>query len=316
MLHQTARAQGVPLARAAELLVETDELKPRARGSLARLMEAFRRWRDLRAVVPHIELVETVLDESGYTEMWQNDKSPQAAGRLENLKELVLAMEPFENLEGFLEHVSLVMDTDQDSQEDSVNLLTLHSAKGLEFDHVFLPGWEEGLFPHQRALDEGGNAALEEERRLAYVGLTRARRRAYVSHAANRRLYDRWVTALPSRFLDELPEAHVAREAELGLHTGGWHQAPGAFAFDGYHRSEKPRMRRVTEAAPAPDYIDGQAESVITNDPSGSRFAIGERIFHLKFGYGRIENIEGNKLDIAFEKAGRKKVVDSFVERP
>ena len=315
VLHQAARAQAVPLTRAAELLIETDELKPRARSSLARLMHAFIRWRDLKAMVPHTELVETILDESGYTEMWQNDKSPQAAGRLENLKELILAMEPFENLEGFLEHVSLVMDTDQDSGEESVNLLTLHSAKGLEFDHVFLPGWEEGLFPHQRALDEGGNAALEEERRLAYVGLTRARRRAYVSHVANRRMFDRWINAIPSRFLEELPPDHTVHENEQGLHTSGWHQAPGAFAFDGYQRRETPRMRRVTDATPAPDYIDGQAESVITNDPSESRFALGERVFHLKFGYGRIEQIEGNKLDITFEKAGRKKVVDSFVER-
>jgi DNA helicase-2/ATP-dependent DNA helicase PcrA len=322
-IHRAARQAGVPMLRAAWQLVESDELKPRARNSLRQLLDDFARWRALADGVDQLELTETVLDESGYTAMWQADKSPDAPGRLENLKELILAMEPFENLQGFLEHVSLVMDNEQNQADDAVSLMTLHGAKGLEFDTVFLPGWEEGLFPHQRALDEGGNAALEEERRLAYVGLTRARHRAVVSFAANRRMYDRWITALPSRFIGELPEDHVDRQAETGLYAGGMQEtAPGAFSFgDGFGGglgagtgSSSPRMRRAGAAAPAPKYLEGQAESIVTNVPGSSDFAIGERVFHVKFGYGRIEDIDGNKLDIEFEKAGRKKIIDSFVE--
>jgi len=314
-IHRAARQQGLPLTRAARMLVETDELKPRARTTLRQLLDDFDRWRAMADAVPQTELAESILDESGYTAMWQNDKSPDAPGRLENLKELIHAMEVFENLTGFLEHVSLVMENEQSQAEDSVNIMTLHGAKGLEFDTVFLPGWEEGLFPHQRALDEGGVAALEEERRLAYVGITRARKRAFVSFAANRRLFDRWVTALPSRFIDELPEGHVDKQAEQGLYTGGGmsETAPGAFNFgDGYGANA--RMRRAGQAAPPPRVIDGQADHVVVSTPGTSNYAIGERVFHIKFGYGRIEDIEGNKLDIAFEKAGRKKVVDSFVE--
>jgi len=313
-VHRTARDQGLSLTRAARVLTETDELKPRARSSLRQLLDDFDRWRGLVDAMPQGELAETVLDESGYTAMWQADKSPDAPGRLENLKELILAMEAFDNLQGFLEHVSLVMENEQNQADDAISLMTLHGAKGLEFDTVFLPGWEEGLFPHQRALDEGGNAALEEERRLAYVGITRARHRAVVTFAANRRLYDRWVTALPSRFITELPEDHVERMAEQGLYAGGMAEAaPGAFALDdGYVQRPQTRMRRT--AGSPPPYLEAQAESVVTSAPGSSRFAIGERVFHIKFGYGRIEDIEGNKLEIAFEKAGTKKVVDSFVE--
>src|SRR5208282_3195023 len=195
----------------------TDELKPKPRGSLRALLEAFDRWRKQRDSLPHNELAEIVLDESGYTEMWQKDRSADAAGRLENLKELVRSMEEFENLQGFLEHISLVMDIEKGAEADAVSIMTLHAAKGLEFDTVFLPGWEEGLFPNQRALDEGGVKALEEERRLAYVGLTRARRRAIVSHAANRRIYANWQRSIPSRFLDELPETEVTRSGSAAL---------------------------------------------------------------------------------------------------
>jgi len=316
-LHHAARRQGVALSQAAGQLAESEDLKPKARKALGDLMRSFERWRGLVAVMPHTELVETVLDESGYTGMWQQDKSPDAPGRLDNLKELIRAMAQFENLTGFLEHVSLVAENETQAADDAVNVMTLHAAKGLEFDTVFLPGWEEGLFPHQRALDEGGVAALEEERRLAYVGLTRAKRRAFVSFAANRRIFDRWQAGLPSRFVAELPEGHVERRAETGLYAGGPMLEPlhGRTAFDdGYRGRREGRMRPAGPGAPPPSYIEGHAETIVTSDPASSRFAIGERVFHLKFGYGRIEDIAGNKLEIAFEKAGIKKVIDSFVE--
>jgi DNA helicase-2/ATP-dependent DNA helicase PcrA len=234
-LHDHARARRVPLTEAARAIVETDELKPKPRASLRALLDSFARWSNQAQSLPHTELAEIVLDESGYTEMWQKDRSADAAGRLENLKELVRSMQDFENLNGFLEHISLVMDRDGEGLDDAVNIMTLHSAKGLEFDTVFLPGWEEGLFPHQRSLDETGRAGLEEERRLAHVGLTRARKRAKIWFATNRRMHGLWNATIPSRFLDELPEAHVeVREPKGGFggsfgNLGGY----GGGAFGG-----------------------------------------------------------------------------------
>ncbi|WP_425429122.1 3'-5' exonuclease [Azospirillum thermophilum] len=219
-LYTAARNGGVPLTEAGWALTETDELKPKLRNTLRGLLQDFFRWRGLMATMPHTDLARMILDESGYTRMWQEDKTPEAPGRLENLKELITAMAEFENLPGFLEHVALVMENAEAAGIDQVTVMTLHGAKGLEFDHVFLPGWEEGVFPNQRALDETGIAGLEEERRLAYVGLTRARRKAYVSHAANRRLYGSWVSAVPSRFVEELPADDVEAEAATGLFAG------------------------------------------------------------------------------------------------
>ena len=230
LLHDHARKRRVPLTEAARAVVETDELKPKPRGALRAVLEAFERWRKQRDALPHNELAEIILDESGYTEMWQKDRSADAAGRLENLKELVRSMEEFENLQGFLEHISLVMDNEKGAEADAVNIMTLHSAKGLEFDTVFLPGWEEGLFPHQRTLDDQGRAGLEEERRLAHVGLTRARKRAKIYFATNRRMHGLWQTNIPSRFLDELPEANVeVTESQGGF---GGYGGYGASRFD------------------------------------------------------------------------------------
>lgn len=321
-LRQLARAENISLMRAARLLIQSEELKQPARRNLTAFIEMVDRWRHLMASMPHTELAEIVLDESGYTEMWQNDKSADAPGRLDNLKELVRAMEHFENLLGYLEHISLVMDVQQSESEDKVNLMTLHSAKGLEFDTVFLPGWEEGLFPHQRALDESGLAGLEEERRLAYVGITRAKKRAHLSFAANRRIHNLWQSAIPSRFIDELPREHVeVLEAETGY---GSYQSFGQSRFEhSFETSDygSPGWRRAQAQAHggamrtrAPQ-IEAQAELVATSDPSASRYEVGERIFHQKFGYGRIQLIDGNKLTVNFEKAGIKKVIDTFVER-
>ena len=310
-IHMLARADGISLTRAVKKLIETDEIKPKPRKTLADLLVDFERWRGLAHMVPHAELAGTVLDESGYTEMWKLSKAPEASGRLDNLKELVAALEDFESLAAFLEHVSLVMENEGSMVEDKVNLMTLHGAKGLEFLTVFLPGWEEGLFPHQRALDDGGTGGLEEERRLAYVGLTRARERAIVSFAANRRIYGNWQSATPSRFVDELPEDNIDMESAQGLYEGN---ASGLGGLEGggvfFSNAGARRTRRRGRAITLQDIDWHPPERKV---PEGG-FDVGERIFHQKFGYGRILTIDGEKLEIAFEKAGTKKVMMSFVE--
>jgi len=361
MLHDHARKRRIPLFEAARAVVETDELKPKARGSLRDLVAQFDRWRGAREVISHTELAEIVLDESGYTEMWQKDRSADAAGRLDNLKELVRSMEEFENLQGFLEHIALVMDREGDADDEAVSLMTLHSAKGLEFDNVFLPGWEEGLFPSQRTLDEQGRAGLEEERRLAHVGLTRARRRAKLYFATNRRIHGTWSTTIPSRFLDELPSASVEITESKGgsawggtggygpsrfdnvesfgssYGTPGWQRAQARRGGGGGGRGGQGQARGGFEEAQSPfsgsrsdtsgrgDFggfsrnkrapITIEGELVAKSTGTTSEFNLDDRVFHQKFGYGHVVKIDGNKLTIAFDKAGEKKVVDSFVER-
>src|SRR5712672_3116737 len=371
MLHDHARKRRIPLFEAARAVVETDELKPKARGALRDLVLQFDRWRAQREVTSHTELAEIVLDESGYTEMWQKDRSADAAGRLENLKELVRSMEEFENLQGFLEHISLVMDADGAADSEAVSIMTLHSAKGLEFDTVFLPGWEEGLFPSQRTLDEQGRAGLEEERRLAHVGLTRARRRAKLYFATNRRIHGTWSTTIPSRFLDELPAPNVEITESKGgsgwggsggygpsrfdnvesfgssYSTPGWQRAQanrarnqnggrgGGQAGGGFNESQSPFSGSRSDASGSRGDASGsrgdahgsgfprnkrgpmtiEGELIAKSTGTTSEFSVSDRVFHQKFGYGQVVKIDGNKLTIAFEKAGEKKVVDSFVER-
>jgi DNA helicase-2/ATP-dependent DNA helicase PcrA len=291
-------------------LCQTDELPGRARNALAELIASFDRWRaGLREKSPR-ELAETILDESGYTAMWKAEQSPDAPGRLENLKELVKAVQEFDALPGFLEHVSLVMDNATAPDADQVSIMTLHGAKGLEFDNVFLAGWEEGLFPNQRAIDEGGTKALEEERRLAYVGMTRARRRLTISFAANRRVYNQWSSSVPSRFVEELPPEHIEH-----LHRNPATRPDLGTFLDDEPFAARPASRFRSRRAEAAKLIEGKAE-ILQSRPVGKSggFKAGDRIFHQKFGYGSVEAVEGNKLDIAFEKSGRKKVIDSFVE--
>ncbi len=310
-LHAVARAERIPLAEAAARLIGTDELKPAARKALGDFVMALGRWRNQERTLAHPELAGIVLDESGYTAMWQADKSPDAPGRLENLKELVAAMAEFDSLAGFLEHVSLVMETTAAGRGDMVSLMTLHGAKGLEFDTVFLPGWEEGLFPNQRAMEEHGRAGLEEERRLAYVGLTRARRRVFVSHAAARRIHGQWQATLPSRFLAELPPEHAETNMEPALYPRAeglsetWGPRP-VFARPGL---EAMRMTLAARSAALVPSVRARP------DRAPGSFAAGDRIFHQKFGYGTVRRADGNKLAIAFDKAGDKMVIDSFVEK-
>jgi len=310
-LHTLARAERLPLIEAARNLIASDRIRPAARNALAAFISAVDRWRARAQLTSHTDLVQIVLDESGYTAMWQADRSPDAAGRLENLKELVVAMAEFENLGGFLEHVSLVMDNAAEAGGDMVNLMTLHSAKGLEFDTVFLPGWEEGLFPNQRAMEENGLAALEEERRLAYVGLTRARHRAYVSFAANRRIHGQWQNTIRSRFVDELPLEHVEIVAELGLQPAaswdaGWTSAIEVPSAAPWRPAAPQRRPLLASTGPVPR----RGEEV----RRVGGFSVGGRVFHQKFGYGTITAVEDNKLAIHFDVAGDKKVMDAFVE--
>ncbi|HEY9012125.1 MAG TPA: UvrD-helicase domain-containing protein, partial [Devosia sp.] len=323
-LIQTARAQNVPMINAIRMLVETEELKPKQRTTLRDLVNQFDMWTERSRTVNQAELAQQILDESGYTEMWQNDKSPDSPGRLENLKELVRSMQEFENLHGFLEHIALVMDRETNESDDAVSIMTLHSAKGLEFDTVFLPGWEEGLFPSQRTLDESGRAGLEEERRLAYVGITRARKRLRISFAQNRQINGLWQSAIPSRFVDELPP-EVVEVKDTGSAYGGYGyggRTGSRFSMADPFESvyETPGWQRAQRQAKdrrggGPLTIDGDLVARSTDDGRGSKYKVGERVFHLKFGYGRIEQVEGNKLSIDFEKAGKKKVLDSFVSK-
>jgi DNA helicase-2/ATP-dependent DNA helicase PcrA len=331
-IHNHARARNIPLTLAAEELIGTEELKPRARNALRGVLDHFHRWRDQLDSMSHTDLAEMVLEESGYTEMWQKDKSPDAPSRLENLKELIRSMQDFESLAGFLEHIALVMDVETQETQDAISIMTLHAAKGLEFDTVFLPGWEEGLFPSQRTLDESGKTGLEEERRLAYVGITRARKRAKIWFTSNRRIHGQWQASIPSRFLDELPEAHVEVMEKTSSYGGFGARGIGNYGasrFDqampfqtssystpGWQRAQRTRTAgdaaRSRNTFNSPLTIEGELIARSTGS-SPSSFTIGERVFHQKFGYGEIATIEGNKLTIDFDKAGRKKVLDNFV---
>ena len=345
----TARANGVSLVEGARLAVEQGLIKGRGGTELRTLVDGIARWNSklrgprievaedddvlddgvapLRveygpAPVSHVELAEIILDESGYTAHWQNDKTPEAPGRLENLKELVKALEGFENLQGFLEHVSLIMDNEQDDGGAKVSIMTLHAAKGLEFPAVFLPGWEDGLFPSQRSMDESGIKGLEEERRLAYVGITRAEEVCTISFAANRRVFGQWQSSMPSRFIDELPEEHVDVLTPPGLYGGGFGvAAPGMGVESTLHQAaaeanvyNSPGWKRLqARAGERPMSQPRESRNSVIDLDAVSSFTVGERVFHQKFGYGAIVGIEGDKLEIEFEKAGTKKVISKFV---
>ncbi len=321
-LQITARRNGVSLLQGTRIALDSGDIKGRARAELAKLVAAFDRWHAqvLDARRSHIELAEIILEESGYTEMWQNDKTPEAPGRLENLKELVKALEGFDNLQGFLEHVALIMDNKTDAAGEKVNIMTLHGAKGLEFPAVFLPGWEDGLFPSQRSMDESGLKGLEEERRLAYVGITRAQTLCTISFAANRLVYGQWQSSMPSRFIDELPAENVDVLTPPGLYGGAYGAAAAGFGSDLQDKAAKadgynsPGWKRLAARSQQRGMAQpSEARNTVIDLNAVSAFAQGDRIFHQEFGYGYIMGIEGDKLDIEFEKAGAKKVVAKFV---
>lgn len=306
-IHQTARAMNCSLFEASENLIETDELTKRAKSALTSFVDNIRRWRKLLDEIPHVEVVSTVLEESGYMEMWQMDKSADSPGRIENLKEFVggigesIENERYANLQEFLEHVALVMENEENSREDMVSLMTLHGAKGLEFNAVFLPGWEEGILPHQRSINETGEKGLEEERRLAHVGITRTKRRAFISFARSRNMYGSWQANPVSRFVAELPKEHVevinsGMYGEMSRFTGSSRSANDDYGY----KHAKPKTNQETE--------------ILSNYGAGvGDYTVGARVFHNKFGYGLICRIDGDKLEIAFEKTGIKKVMKNFV---
>ncbi len=296
-MHERARTAQVSLYAATEMLVASGELRGRLRETLTGLLRSFQHWRTTLQAEGHVVTLATLLDESGYTAMWQADKSPEAPGRLENLKELVRAMTDFETLQGFLDHVALVMENEETAADAKLSMMTLHGAKGLEFDTVFLPGWEEGVFPNQRALDEGGLKSLEEERRLAYVGITRARKRCIISHAANRRIYANWQSSIPSRFIEELPAAFIRTAGPAAVDQAKRLATPVQFPL----MARRPREADVWEQPSRPSRAD--------------KIPVGARVFHQKFGYGVVVGADEDRLDIEFETSGEKRVLDRFVER-
>ncbi|MBT6328954.1 MAG: ATP-binding domain-containing protein, partial [Kordiimonadaceae bacterium] len=309
-LHLIARAGETSLMSAARDIVETEELSKKARASLKTLISSFDRWREMSPDISHMDLTDTVLEESGYYDKWKTDKSPDAPGKLDNLSELIRGMESFEDLAEFLEHVSLVMDTTANDKTDYISIMTLHGSKGLEYDTIFLPGWEEELFPSKRSIDENGEKGLEEERRLAYVGITRAKKRAYIFYAASRYMFGNYTSPIPSRFIAELPEEHTVRHGQQGLSStdqSNYNPSPSL----GFNFGEGRENYQLDRSKTKKRSSSGRGAN---KKPAPSEFSVGERVFHDKFGYGEVSSIDGNKLMIEFEMGSSRKVMDSFIK--
>ena len=300
IIRQTGRENNISMYKAINLMLDRDLFKPKMKRVFTDLLSNFARWQKMASQMPVAEFVDLLLKESGYLDMWKLDNSVEAQGRIENIKELVRALEDFENIGEFLEHVSLVSDIDNIDEENMVNIMTLHASKGLEFETVFLPGWEEGVFPHQRSLDEVGQKALEEERRLAYVGITRAKKRAFILYAGNRRIFGRYQSSIASRFIEELPEENIEK---LKINNG----------FNLSSNDIEAVKQKYINTGSSSSSWSGKSQTKSTAK-SDAGFSVGQRIFHIKFGYGKIKTVSGDQLEIAFEKAGSKKIIDRYVE--
>lgn len=326
-----ARVNHISMFMAIEKMLKEGALSGKVKTNVSELINNFYQWRQTMNAVSPDDLAAQVLEDSGYMEMLKMDKSAEAEGRIENLKELINVMsdtEQYPTLSDFMEHVSLVMDNDNNIDTDKVMLITLHSAKGLEFDAVFLPGWEEGLFPHQRALDEGGGSALEEERRLAYVAMTRAKQKLYILTALNRRIYGQWQNNLPSRFINELPPANIeicnmaaAYFGAAGGYGGSWAEQHRS-SSNWYNRSRQTEENVIRDSdrfSYVRDEDDGWSGSVWRAKQKARNAAsatpVGSRVFHETFGYGKVLKIEGNKLEIWFDQAGHKKLLKDYVKK-
>lgn len=322
-LFDTSRSRTIPLIHAAKALLEENIIKGKTGAALSELVENLRRWSELFTQLPHAEVVERMLDESGYRQMWKEDKSLEADGRLENLRELLRALEEFEDIGEFLEHVSLVSDTEEANGDNMVSIMTLHGAKGLEFDTVFLPGWEEGLFPHQKSIDENGVTGVEEERRLAYVGITRARKQSYISFTANRRVYNQWQSSLPSRFVGELPQEHIeAYRMSTGIDYG-------RSASMERSRASRPEREQFNDDERQPSYDEPfnkvsfpkitpsfpRRQESVNSDSGNDGFKPADKVIHEKFGIGRVLNVKGDHLEIFFDNVGRKTIISRFVKK-
>jgi len=314
LIHSYAKNNNISFFSASQELLMTDELRPNVKRTLNNLINQFIDWNNDNKEISHTDLALKVLEESGYIDHWQNENSIESEGRLENLKELINAMSGFDNLSGFLEHISLVMDGDNEAEAGEVSLMTLHAAKGLEFNAVFLPGWEEGMFPSQRSIDELGLPGLEEERRLAYVGITRAKKRLFITFAANRQIHGLWQGSIPSRFISELPKKIINEniEGNLGADVSSYNQID--FDLSSNNSSYGPGFIRAKQNGikSLNVYKNSQFEKSLT--APNLDLSVGQRVFHQKFGMGLIISSDGDKLNINFDKAGEKKVVSSFIK--
>ena len=307
-----AKNNNIPTIDSIRDLIKTSEIKPKTKISLGHFIELTERWNDLIAERNHYEMAEIILEDSGYLEMLRNDDTITAAGRLDNIKELFRSIEPFESLNAYLEHISLVMEIDKNPEGNKVSLMTLHAAKGLEFDYVFLPGWEEGVFPNQRSLDEGGVKSLEEERRLAYVGITRAKIKSSIFYAANRKMHNQWLSSIPSRFVNELPEDNI--DVNLSHFSGNKGNFTDIKEDDIFDQSDysTPGWERAKIQSLSNKRI--QEEEKIVSVDINSKFSPGMLVMHKKFGKGKIETVDGKKLTISFGDNGIRKVMENFVD--
>jgi len=261
------------------------------------------------------------LDESGYMEMLKNDKNINALSKIENIKELILAMDDYASIEEFLEHISLVSAVDTTSNDTKVSLMTLHAAKGLEYEFVFLPGWEEGLFPHQRTIDESGTKGIEEERRLAYVGITRAKKILNISTSLTRRFQNNWMPSLQSRFIDELDEDFIKNINHISEHTDPFNNNFDEYNQDDSFVMKKPKFigsnkyisSNYDKSSSFKTVMEIEAEENVRDINEDIMLSIGQKVEHEKFGIGTVKHVDGTKVHVDFDAHGVKKLISNFL---